>query len=356
MKKYATAFILAASLSAAASPMKVMTYNIRYSAGDRNSADNNWEARRDDLGNLVESADPDVAGFQEVLPDQRKWLEARFPGYAFVGDGRNADRVNGEASPIAFRKDRFEPVKSGTFWLSETPDEPGSKSWKAALPRICSYAVLKDKATGKTLAFANTHTDHASEEAREKGMLLVIERMKEFSGDAPVVFVGDHNCLEYEKPAKAVAKLLKDALYISETPPEGSWRTFNYWSYKEKEQTIAEALAKPVRERSKSGGKSDSKRIDYIYVSPGTRVLGYRTIAATRPGTNFYPSDHFPSVAEVVIGATPAEPYFVEAPGSAKLVFDTSNAPDLRKWTEDKFAPTICKWVVKLTDIMASDG
>ena len=107
-------------------PMKVMTYNIRYSAGDRNSADNNWEARRDDLANLVESANPDVAGFQEVLPDQRKWLEARFPGYAFVGEGRNADRVNGEASPIAFRKDRFEPVKSGTFWLSETPDEPGS--------------------------------------------------------------------------------------------------------------------------------------------------------------------------------------------------------------------------------------
>ena len=297
-----------ASICEGVESMKVMTYNIRYSAGDRNSADNNWEARRDDLANLVESANPDVAGFQEVLPDQRKWLEARFPGYAFVGDGRNADRVNGEASPIAFRKDRFEPVKSGTFWLSETPDEPGSKSWKAAFPRICSYAVLKDRANGKTFAFANTHTDHASEEAREKGMLLVIERMKEFSGDAPVVFVGDHNCLEYEKPAKAVAKLLKDALYLSETPPEGSWRTFNYWSYKDKEQTIAEALAKPVRERSIPGGKSDSKRIDYIYVSPGTRVLGYRTIAATRPGTNLYPSDHFPSVAEVVLGATPATP------------------------------------------------
>ena len=335
--------------------VKAMTYNIRNSAQDRKSP-NDWQDRRDALAGVVERENPDVAGFQEVLPDQRKWLEARFPGYAFVGDGRNADRVNGESSPIAFRKDRFESVKSGTFWLSETPDEPGSKSWKAALPRICSYAVLKDKATGKTFSFANTHTDHASEEAREKGMLLVIERMKEFSGDAPVVFVGDHNCLEYEKPAQAVAKLLKDAMYLSETPPEGPWRTFNYWSHKEKEETIAEARAKPIRERSIPGGKSDSKRIDYIYVSPGTRVLGYHTIPSTRPGTNLYPSDHFPSVAEVVLGATPATPYEVQAPGSAKLVFDTSNAPDLRKWTEDKFAPTICKWVVKLTDIMASDG
>ena len=186
MRKYATVLILAAALSAVASPVKVMTYNVRYSAGDATSADNNWEARRDDLANLVGSANPDVAGFQEVLPGQRKWLEARFPGYAFVGDGRNADRVSGEA------------------------------------------------------------------------------------------------------------------------PPEGSWRTFNYWTYKEKEQTIAEALAKPVRERSTPGDKSDSKRIDYIYVSPGTRVLGYRTIATTRPGTKLYPSDHFPSVAEVVIGATTA--------------------------------------------------
>ena len=344
-----------ASICEGGAPVKVMTYNIRNSAQDRRTP-NDWDGRRDDLANLVASVNPDVAGFQEVLPDQRTWLEARFPGYVFVGEGRNADRVHGESSPIAFRKDRFEAVKVGTFWLSETPDAPGSKSWKSALPRICSYAVLKDKATGKTFAFANTHTDHASEEAREKGMLLVIARMKEFSGDAPVVFVGDHNCLEYEKPAQAVAKLLKDALYLSETPPEGSWRTFNYWSHKEKEETIAEARAKPIRERSIPGGKSDSKRIDYIYVSPGTRVLGYRTIAATRPGKNLYPSDHFPSVAEVVLGATPATPYEVQAPGSAKLVFDTSNAPDLRKWTEDKFAPTICKWVVKLTDIMASDG
>ena len=216
--------------------------------------------------------------------------------FGFIGCGRNADG-GGEAAPVAFLKDRFSVGTNGTFWLSTTPDVPGSKSWGAKYPRICTYAVLEDVATGRTFAFANTHTDHRSEMAREKGMLLVIERMKEFSGDAPVVFVGDHNCLEYEKPAKSVAKLLKDALYISETPPEGSWRTFNYWSYKEKEQTIAEAIAKPVRERSIPGDDSDSKRIDYIYVSPGTRVLRYRTIATPRPGVRLYPSDHFPTVA-----------------------------------------------------------
>ena len=349
----------AAKLSPAsngAAPVRVMTYNVRYSAGDAKSPDNNWTGRREDFANLVESVSPDVAGFQEVLPDQRKWLEERFPDYAFVGDGRNADRVHGEASPIAFRKARFETLKCGTFWLSETPDVPGSKSWNAAFPRICSYAVLKDRTTGKTFAFANTHTDHRSEEAREKGMLLVIERMKEFSDDAPVVFVGDHNCLEYEAPSVAVSKMLKDAMYLSETTPEGSWRTFNFWSYKEKELSIEEAICKPVRERSEPGDKSDQKRIDYIYVSPGTRVLAYRTIPETRPGTKLYPSDHFPSVADIVIGAATVEPYVVEAPGPAKLVFDTADAPDLRAWTEGTFAPAIAEWPAKLRELMPSEG
>ena len=286
--------------AAAAAPeqVKVMTYNIRYSAGDVDSPNNNWTVRREDLARLVESEAPDVIGFQEVLPDQRTWLEARFPGYAFVGDGRNADRVQGEASPVAFRTDRFNVVTNGTFWLSETPDEPGSKSWGAMYPRICTWAVLVDKMGGGRFSFANTHTDHKCEMAREKGMLLVIERMKAFGTNAPIVLVGDHNCLEFEKPALAVSKLLDNALYESVTPPEGPWRTCNHWQWRDREVMIADALKKPVEERSAYG--DDIERIDYIYVSPGTRVLAYRTRATPRPDTKLYPSDHFPTVATLV--------------------------------------------------------
>ena len=281
--------------------VRVMTYNVRYSAGDRKSRDNNWNARRNDFAHMVERENPDVIGFQEVLPDQRKWLEERLCDYVFAGEGRDADRVNGEASPVAFRRDRFEAVTNGTFWLSETPDVPGSKSWGAAYPRICTYAVLRDKSTGKTFSFANTHTDHRSEEAREKGMLLIIERMKDFGKGAPIVFVGDHNCLEFEKPAQAVSRLLKDALHISRNPPEGPWRTCTHWAWRDRETTIAEALKKRPRERSEKG--DDKERIDYIYVSPGILVQDYRTIADPRPGTKLYPSDHFPSVATLLFNS-----------------------------------------------------
>ena len=100
-------------------------------------------------------------------------------------------------------------------------------------------------------------------------------------------------------PAMAVSKFMTDAVYLSKTPPEGSWRTFNYWRWHEKETSIVEALKKDVRDRSVDGSKSDEKRIDYIYVSPGTTVLDYRTVPAVRPNTHLYPSDHFPSVATI---------------------------------------------------------
>ena len=137
MKALATLAVsmFAYSAEAAPKPVKVMTYNIRYSDGDKNSPDNSWEARREDLARLVESERPDVVGFQEVSPDQRSWLEKRFPQYAFSGCGRDADRASGEASPVAYLKERFVAVTNGTFWLSTTPDEPGSMSWGAKYPR-----------------------------------------------------------------------------------------------------------------------------------------------------------------------------------------------------------------------------
>ena len=279
--------------------LRVMTYNIRYSEGDTGSRDNNWEGRKTDLADLVERESPDVVGFQEVLPDQKAFLERRFPDYRFVGEFRNADRKSGEASPIAFRGERFDVVTNGTFWLSETPDVPGSKSWGARFPRVCSWAVLVDKASGRRFAFANTHTDHLSEEARERGMLLAIECMKEFGGDSPIVFVGDHNCRGVDKPALEVSKVLKDAMFASETPPEGPWRTVNGWRWRDTETTIAEAMKMSAEARNSAHPRSKDNRIDYIYVSPEAKVRAYRTVGDPRPGKKLYPSDHFPVVADV---------------------------------------------------------
>ena len=305
-----------------ANSIRVGTYNIRLSPGDVETC-NAWTNRRADVVSLVRDLELDVFGMQEVCPDQAEYLRSELPEFAFVGDHRGADRKSDEASSVFYRKERFDVEKGGTFWLSETPEIPASKSWGTCCTRVCSYLVLKDKRTGRRFCFANTHTDHVSELAREKGMLLIIERMKDFGGGAPIVFTGDHNNTEIEKPAKSVAKILQNALYLTETPPRGSWRTWNGWRWKASEVTTAEALSLPANVRNianndmeaawkatELGVADDAQeffcqcsgpRIDYIWVSDGVRVLDYETVNASRPEMKLYPSDHFPVVSTIIL-------------------------------------------------------
>ena len=273
-----------------AETIRVGSYNIRLSGDWAKKADgaNCWDLRKADLVALVKKLDLDAFGLQEVCPDQAAYLREHLPDYAFVGDHRGADRKSDEASPVFYRKSRFEAEKSGTFWLSETPDVPGRKGWGAACPRVCSYLILREKATGRRFCFANTHTDHVSELAREKGMLLVISRMREFGKGAPIVFTGNHNCRYGDKPAVAVRRVLKDARDIAEktSGPHNTYQGFG--KYKDG----------PVRV---DGQKFDDYCIDYIYVSDGTRVLDFTTHDDFRPGTQLYPSDHFPVTATLVL-------------------------------------------------------
>ena len=276
-----------ASLFRPPEAIRVGSYNIRMSPGDRGT-ENDWDLRRNDLVNLVKKMDLDAFGMQEVCPDQAQYLREKLPEFEFVGDHREADRRSGEASPVFYRKSRFDAEKRGTFWLSESPDVPASKSWNTCCTRVCSYLILKDRTTGKRFCFANTHTDHVSAEAREKGMLLIIGRMKEFGKGAPIVFTGDHNCCYDEPPARAVRKMLKDSRDITETKDPGPRNTFQgFGKYKDG----------PVNRC----GETKDYCIDYIYVSDGTRVLDFVTHDDKRPGTDLYPSDHFPVSATIVL-------------------------------------------------------
>ena len=270
-----------------ADAIRVGTYNIRLSPGDVGTP-NAWNERKADLVELVRKMDLDAFGMQEVCPDQAQYLREQLPEFAFVGDHREADRKSGEASPVFYRKSRFDAEMRGTFWLSETPDVPASKSWNTACTRVCSYLILKDRTTGKRFCFANTHTDHKSAEAREKGMLLIIKRMKEFGAGAPIVFTGDHNCCYDEPPAQAVRRILKDCRDITETKDPGPHNTFQgFGKYKDG----------PVNRK----GETKDYCIDYIYVSDGTRVLDFTTHDDKRPGTDLYPSDHFPVTATILL-------------------------------------------------------
>lgn len=256
--------------------LRVGTWNIRNSKGDEGT-ENSWERRRDDVVSLIKKLDVDVIGLQEVLPDQAEFLKASLPDYAFVGDHRGVDRKTDEASPVVYRKNRFQEKSSGTFWLSETPEVPASKSWQTACPRVCSYVVLVDKTTGKRFCFANTHTDHSSELAREKGMMLIVERMKKFGEGAPIVFVGDHNCSYGTKPAAEVRAVLLDTRDIAR---EVSGPSYTFHAF----------------------GKREVGPIDYVYVSRDIDVLDLVAYGDKCKDGSHYPSDHFPLTSTIAWG------------------------------------------------------
>ncbi len=163
-----------------------MTYNIRNS--NALDGENKWTLRKEKLIALIKKANPDILGTQEVLPKQRKDLKKALPEYHVDGAGRNNGKQAGEHSCIFFKQEKYERIASGNFWLSETPDVPGSKSWDAAITRICSWVKLKDKKTGKMLFAFNTHFDHKGKTARLESARLVMKMIDSIAADEATIF------------------------------------------------------------------------------------------------------------------------------------------------------------------------
>lgn len=172
------------------------TFNIRLKNNGDSKLGFGWEVRNDRVAGYIKDKKLDIVGMQEVLHPQLEDLIARLPEYDYVGVGRTDGKTKGEYSPIFFLKDKFEVLDKGNFWLSETPDVPGSKGWDAALERIASYVKLKDKASGKIFMGVNTHFDHVGVTARKESAKLIMRKIQEIVGTRPAVVTGDFNITE----------------------------------------------------------------------------------------------------------------------------------------------------------------
>ena len=258
-------------------PLRVMSFNIRLNT--ESDGENAWPHRIDAVERIMQDAD--VVGVQEALPDMIDTLDARLDGWARIGIGRDADG-GGEYSAIYYRTERLELTTGDTFWLSETPEVPGSKSWDAAITRIATWGRFRDRTSGDELTIINTHFDHVGQTAREQSAQLIVDRFDQLAGDGPVVLMGDFNVTPGNPvyPVLTEGTGLSDAFFASSTPPTGVAGTWNGFGRDE-----------PVR------------RIDYVFVR-GLTVEQFATRDETIGevlGTDIprYPSDHFPVMATV---------------------------------------------------------
>ncbi|MEM6286339.1 MAG: endonuclease/exonuclease/phosphatase family protein [Bacteroidota bacterium] len=269
----------AASGPGANAPLRVQSFNLRLNL--ESDGDDAWPFRREAAVAIL--AEADVVGVQEALPDMLADIDAALPAYARLGVGRQADG-GGEFSAIYYRTARLAPLADGTFWLSETPAVPGSQSWDAALPRIATWARVRDRATGDTLLVVNTHFDHVGAEARRQSARLILDRLDRLAQGHPVVLLGDFNVTDDSDVYRLLADRLGDARLVSEATPTGVPATWNGF-----------------------GRDPLERRIDFVFVRGPLRVLSFATRDETIGqvlGTDSarYPSDHFPVEAVVRLG------------------------------------------------------
>ena len=244
--------------------IRIMNYNVRC-LSPLDLGQKNWFYRADLLIDSIETAAPNIIGFQEVTSWQYDYLVETLQGFDSIITYRE-NTINAEGCPIFYNTTLYTLIDKGSFWLSETP-EVMSKDWGAAHYRICSYVILKEKATEKEFVVFNTHLDHVSDEARIKGIQVVLDKIKEFGG-LPAVLMGDLNAEESSETYKSATEAFLDAKYETENTMKSC--TYQNWG---------EAL--------------DRECIDYVMISPESfEVLSYEVIQAVYDGV--YTSDHFP--------------------------------------------------------------
>lgn len=259
--------------------LKVISFNIRYDNPRDNL--NAWPNRASFTAEFLAGEKADLIGLQEVLWHQYEYLKESLKGYESVAVGRDDGLQAGEACPVFFNSNRFEMLENGTFWLSETPDEPGSRGPGAALPRIVTWLHLKEKSSGRKLHFFNTHFCHVSDSARRMSAMIIAGAVRNIAGDGFYVVTGDFNLLPDSKAYGVLTgegapyHVLYDTYHLSETEPEGPAWTFNGFS-----------------------DKPGAGRIDYIFVPAATKVLSHKTIVAKSDG--LFISDHWPIVTNLV--------------------------------------------------------
>lgn len=252
-------------------PFRVMSFNIRTASAD--DGPDAWNLRRDLAIETIRGQKPDVIALQEVLLSQATELRAALPEYGFVGVGRDDGADRGEFVPIFYRQQRFTLLDSGHFWLSPTPEQPGSRGWDAALPRLATWVRLRFKnAPLAEVRIINVHLDHKGERARAESAKL-LRRYSEALGGRPLVVMGDFNCPPGSEPYRILTEEGRNAAAL--TDAQG-----------------AAAAATAGGTFHAFTGQPQGGRIDWILVNRRFESTTVETDRHSRDGR--YPSDHFP--------------------------------------------------------------
>ena len=256
MKRFLLSIVLVAfAVMQVSAQLLVGSYNIRYKNGGDSVKGNVWEKRCQVICDQVNFMSPDIFGTQEVLHTQLVDMLASLDGYEYIGVGRDDGAQGGEYAAVFYKTDRLRLLDQGNFWISETPDRPGL-GWDAACVRVCSWGKFtKQTATNdEAFFFFNLHMDHVGVVARREGAKLIVSKIREIAGSAPVIVTGDFNVDQNDEIYSIFTQsgLLKDSFLASRLrfAENGTFNSFDTDLY-------------------------SHSRIDHVFVSPCWQVDSY---------------------------------------------------------------------------------
>lgn len=271
--------VIALAAEPASVDLTVMSFNIRF--GTANDGENAWPKRDETVINMLNQYDADIIGLQECLRFQAEYIVDKMPQYRWVGIGRNEDG-GGEYTAVAYRHERLVPVEVGQFWLSETPDIPGSRSWDAAITRMVTWVKFYLPEEKQFFYHYNTHFDHRGSLARSASAVVIGDHIKGIPSETPVIVTGDFNAAaENSEPyERAIASGLTDSWVVTKEKigPEYSFGGFK------------------AIEPDRVG------RIDWVLFRGDITVASCETSDYNEDGR--FPSDHLPIVAKMTINFT----------------------------------------------------
>ncbi len=247
-----------------------------------------WDQRKALAVEVINAFDPDLLGTQEAQPFQAAYLDQHLPGHQLVGVGRRDGRDEGQFVAIFFKRDRFEKLAEGHFWLSETPDVPGSKDWLSPVPRVVSWVKLRSRSRpAPAFFYFNTHVDPVSVWARNESAVLLRKRVAAIAGHAPVIVTGDFNSNEGTKCYR---------LMLDDSDGLGLGLIDSYRRVHPLEQGNEGTWHGP-------GGIRPDRRIDWILHTPHFVPIAAGIDRTQKDGQ--YPSDHFPVTAVLRLSGLP---------------------------------------------------
>ncbi|WP_336776226.1 endonuclease/exonuclease/phosphatase family protein [Paenibacillus sp. MMO-58] len=256
-----------------------MTFNLRYP--EMQDGPDYWPERMDRAIAVIQKHHPLLIGTQEGYHSMIKDLETHLNEYAWIGRSRFGEHEN-EHNAIFYNREELAIEEHGQFWLSETPESEASVSWNSSFPRICTWARFLHRSSGKSFYLYNTHLDHHSQEAKDRGIQVIgayMAKQRALNG-LPALLTGDFNSYPGEFPIR----FLRGELEI-----DG------------KKNGLTDAYSRIAENpgltfHSFNGGDS-GEPIDYIFATADIEFLSVEVDRSQVNGR--YPSDHYPVVAAV---------------------------------------------------------